>query len=110
MADESDKALDRLLKEAYPEVEVSADFMFRLWRRILGPVPTPRKAIPVSMLMAAIVVGVVVGIGNVVWMGHHPKVYLERLDLFGNAPYDTLAGSALIAWFGGQSRWVVGSP
>ena len=37
--DERDKKLDRLLRESFPEIEVSGDFTLQLWRKLIGPRP-----------------------------------------------------------------------
>jgi hypothetical protein len=98
----SEERLDRLLKEAFPRVEVSADFTLRLWRKLMKPARPPwMLPIPVYGLAAA--VGIVTG----VWTWAYglpgatsgPMAFTSRptarLDLLGNAPTATLAASVL---------------
>ena len=83
MASLSDKDLDRLLRGAYPAVEVSSDFTLRLWRRLMkGPFPAWWK-VPVPAVAAAVSLGVVAGLWSA--LSSASVVPLERLDLFGNA-------------------------
>ncbi|MCM8812168.1 MAG: hypothetical protein NC910_03845 [Candidatus Omnitrophica bacterium] len=99
----SDQKLDRLLKEAYPPVEVSPDFTFRLWRSLLSQSPPVWKRVGVPSVCAGILVGLLAGLWT--WTaalsgdGAYPPaagVRMNlRLDLFGNAPYDSLAGAYL---------------
>jgi len=109
MADFSDDKLDRLLREAYPSVELSPDFTLRLWRKLMGePFPTFWRRIPAAALATAAAVGVVAGVwswGRVAALDPERAFVLarvERLDLFGNAPYDTLAG-VVLRRMGGES-------
>lgn len=111
MGDLSDDKLDRLLKEAYPAVEVSPDFTLRLWRKLMKqPLPTYWR-VPVAMVTVAVLLGVGAGVWS--WNGGGVRVTaspgvsavasLERLDLFGNAPFDSLAGAYLRRLQGGKS-------
>ena len=95
----SDDKLDWLLRKAYPTVEVSPDFTLRLWRRLIQQPLSPIWKVPVPAAVA-----VAAGIAAAVWtwsgsLGAAPLPWqmasLERMDLFGNAPYDTIAGSVL---------------
>ncbi len=95
--------LDRLLKSAYPSVEVSSDFTFRLWRKLLDQPARFPWIIPIPVVGLAAAAGVMLGLWN--WsaflqpgMGTRMESVLRqpvRLDLFGNAPLDSLAGSYL---------------
>ncbi len=98
-----DEKLDRLLKEAYPKAEVSPDFTFQLWKRLMNePIQAP-WILPVPALELAAVLGIVVGLWT--WqatgfstqqLGWPSQIrQVTRLDLFGNAPFDSLAGSYL---------------
>ena len=99
MASLPDKELDRLLRGAYPAVEVSSDFTLRLWRRLMkAPFPAWWR-VPVPAVTAAVSLGVVAGLWTVFSSG--PAISMERLDLFGNAAHDTLAGSVLRLMEGG---------
>ena len=97
--------LDQLLRDAFPTMEVSSDFTLQLWRRLMKePLPTYWR-IPTAAAAAAALFGIAVGFWS--W----GKVYsveaglpsearsavarVERLDLFGNAPYGTVAGAVL---------------
>lgn len=92
MASLSDNELNRLLKQVYPAVEISPDFTLRLWRKLMKGTP-PWWKVPAPVLAAAAVVGLVMGLVSAsVRAG---AVSLERMDLFGNAPHDSVAGSVL---------------
>lgn len=96
--------LDRLLKGAYSRVEVSPDFTLRLWKRLMDqPERSSRLLLPVPVIGLAAAAGVMLGLWN--W-----SAFLQpeaaggrftvlrgpvRMDLFGNAPVDSLAGSYL---------------
>ena len=99
----SDEKLDRLLKEAYPKAEVSTDFTFQLWKRLMNePVQAP-WVLPVPALGLAAALGIVVGLwtwqatGISTQQQQWPSQIRQvtRLDLFGNAPLDSVAGSYL---------------
>lgn len=92
MPDLSNDELNRLLKQSYPAVEVSPDFTLRLWRKLMKGTPLWWK-VPVPVLAAAAVVGLVMGLASA--SARAGAVSLERLDLFGNAPHDSVAGSVL---------------
>ena len=90
----SDSQLDHLLKQSYPAVEVSPDFTLRLWRRLMKePVPAGFFGAPRSLMAVAAGIGMAVGLWRALVFS--PVVPLERLDLFGNAPRDSLAGTFL---------------
>ncbi len=97
---EEDK-LNRLIKEAFPAVEVSPDFTLKLWRGLMKSPSRPPWLLPAPLFAAAAAVGILVGPGN--WSQLAPSgfpesrrlVQVARLDLFGNAPVDSLAGSYL---------------
>lgn len=101
MANQSKDLLDRLLKGAYPAVEVSQDFKLRLWRKLMARPVAELWKVPASAVAAALLVGIVGGIWS--WQAggsSDPAVArvlarAERLDLFGNAPHDSLAGAVL---------------
>ena len=97
MTNPSDEKLNRLLKEAYPSAGVSPDFTLRLWRRLMQAPARPPWMLPVPVVGLAVAVGIFAGVANWIQI-FAPKVSLNqsvRLDLFGNAPFDTLAGSYL---------------
>lgn len=99
MARLSGGELDRLLREVYPTVEVSPDFTLRLWRKLMKePFPSWWR-VPVPAMAAAVFLGVAVGLWTTLASG--PAIPVERLDLFGNAPHDTVAGSVLRLLGGG---------
>ncbi len=95
--------LDDLLRKAYPRVEVSPDFRFQLWKRLSDQPAAPVIPVPASFAAAAVAAGVLIGLLN--WSLLPPSGNLfpgasvlrrdVRLDLFGNAPHDSLAGSYL---------------
>ena len=101
MDKQSQGPLDRLLRSAYPAVEVSQDFKLRLWRKLIKQPAADLWKVPVPAVAAALLVGIIGG----VWSGQgagvaNPAVArvvarAERWDLFGNAPHDSLAGAAL---------------
>ena len=102
MVDRSNEKLDRLLREAFPIVAVSPDFTLRLWRRLMKQPSRPGWLVPLPMAGLAAAMGVFAGI--FLWghwnFGQDPTVVAvlrqqDRLDLFGNAPFDTLAGAYL---------------
>ena len=96
---DADKKLDRLLRGAYPAVEVSPDFKLRLWRKLmLKPAGSP-WLVPVPALALAAVVGLLAALSSV--PSARPSVLLEQWALFGNAPRDTLAGAVLTTMEGG---------
>ncbi len=95
-----DEKLDRLLQQAYPTVEVSPDFTLRLWRRLMQQPLFPIWRVPVPAAAVAMAAGIATAVwGWGGWQGVAPVpgqvASLERMDLFGNAPYDTIAGSVL---------------
>ena len=92
MSPMSDDELNRLLKQAYPAVEVSPDFTLRLWRKLMKGTP-PWWRVPVPALALAAVLGIVTGLMSA--SARTTPSSLERLDLFGNAPHDSVAGSVL---------------
>ena len=86
--------LDQLLREAFPTVEVSSDFTLQLWRKLMKePLPTFWR-VPIAAVATAAVFGIAAGLWN---SGNTRSAFaqVERLDLFGNAPHDTLAGTVL---------------
>ena len=101
MDNPSNDPLDRLLRSAYPAVEVSNDFQLRLWRKLMKRPASDLWRVPVPALAAALLVGIIGGVWS--WRGAgvaDPAVArvvarAERWDLFGNAPYDSLAGAVL---------------
>lgn len=102
MDNRSDEKLNRLLKEAYPKVPVSADFKLNLWHRLMkSPASSPWiLPVPVYSLAAAVGLffGIWTGLGAIRFASDPRSPYLRqtaRLDLFGNAPVDTVAGSFL---------------
>ena len=86
----SDSQLNQWLRQAYPDLEVSPDFTVRLWRRLMK---TPAPVYSRSWVALAAVVGIVAGLGSS--LAATQAVTLERLDLFGNAPRETVAGTVL---------------
>lgn len=93
----SDSQLDQWLKQAYPSVEVSPDFRFQLWRRLMQePVPARTK----SWVAMAAAVGIAAGLWN--GLAASTPVPIQRMDLFGNAPHDSLAGAVLAVSEGAQ--------
>ena len=102
MANQPNDPLDRLLKSAYPAVEVSQDFKLRLWRRLMDRPAAELWRVPVPAVAAALLVGIITGVWSFTREGGagDPAVAravarAERLDLFGNAPHDSLAGTVL---------------
>ncbi len=101
MANQPQDPLDRLLKGAYPAVEVSQDFKLRLWRKLMDQPVEALWRVPVPAVAAALLLGIVGGLWS--WQaGGSPDPAVvrvvaraERLDLFGNAPHDSLAGAVL---------------
>ncbi len=99
MANQSNDPLDKLLRGAYPAVEVSQDFKLRLWRKLMDQPVSDLWRVPVPAVAAALLLGIVGGIWT--WQGDvkNPALMqvarVERLDLFGNAPHDSLAGAVL---------------
>lgn len=100
MANQSRDPLDRLLKGAYPAVEVSQDFRLRLWRKLIVRPAAELWKVPAPAVAAALLIGIVGGIWS--WQGNRAAdpvarviARAERLDLFGNAPHDSLAGTVL---------------
>ena len=99
-----DRELDRLLKVAYAPVEVSSDFTLQLWRRLMAqPHPWFQTKTAAALLSVAVVFGVSAGLqvrpeptpAGPRFFARSVLTQAERLDLFGNAPLDTLAGSYL---------------
>lgn len=99
MDNPSDQKLNRLLKEAFPTVPVSPDFTLNLWHKLMkSPIYSP-WILPVPVYSMAAAVGILFGI----WTGLQVSVdartlslrQTARLDLFGNAPVDSVAGSLL---------------
>lgn len=97
MSAESGNKLDRLLREAFPTVEVSPDFTLRLWRRLMKAPTRPPWMLPVPVAGLAVAVGVVIGIWTWTQVLQPTSALAQQIrwDLFGNAPLDTLAGSTL---------------
>ncbi|MBI3616503.1 MAG: hypothetical protein HY211_08340 [Candidatus Omnitrophica bacterium] len=100
MNNPSDEKLNEMLRQAYPSVEVSPDFTLRLWRRLMKTARPPWM-IPVPVAALAVGVGLLAGIWS--WSSGVPEhrslmaglSRVERMDLFGNAPLDSVAGSFL---------------
>ena len=92
-----DEKLDRLLREAFPAVEVSPDFTLRLWRGLMKSPVRPPWMPPIPVLELAAVSGVLAGIWTSATLLHPALGFSQpaRLDLYGNAPMDTVAGSYL---------------
>lgn len=100
---ESEDKVDRLLKQAYPTQEVSPDFTLRLWRRLMKQPVRPPWMLPAPVYAMAAAIGIVAGIGT--WVGFPQSqadftlrttlARQDRWDLFGNAPFDSVAGSVL---------------
>ena len=101
MSTSSKDPLDRLLRDAYPAVEVSQDFRLQLWRKLMNQPVEALWKVPVPALTLALLLGITAGIWS--WQrigGQDPGMARvlarsERWDLFGNAPYDSLAGAVL---------------
>ena len=102
MKQPSDEQLDRLLRQAFPAVEVSADLTLRLWRRLVEQPNRSPWLVPIPLAGLAAAMGIFAGI--FLWgqwgFEQDPAVVSvlrqqERLDLFGNAPFDTLSGAYL---------------
>ncbi|MDO8730762.1 MAG: hypothetical protein Q7J69_06245 [Candidatus Omnitrophota bacterium] len=99
MANSPQDSLDKLLKGAYPAVEVSQDFKLRLWRKLMDQPVEALWKVPAPAVAAALLLGIVGGIWT--WQGDAKNPALvqvaraERLDLFGNAPHDSLTGAVL---------------
>ena len=97
----SDEKLDRLLRQAYPPVEVSPDFTLRLWRKLMKGAGRPPWMVPVPVAGLAVAVGLLAGLWS--WSHGFPEGdrsvavlrQVDRLDLFGNAPLDSVAGGYL---------------
>lgn len=105
MVSDSQEKLNRLLREAYPSVEVSPDFTLRLWRRLMKSPARPPWMLPVPVGAIAVALGVAVGVMSWAQFFAPASSYAQsvRLDLFGNAPVDTLAGSYLTLTKGGNA-------
>ncbi len=88
----SDDDLNRLLKTSYPAVAVSPDFTLRLWRKLMKGTP-PWWKVPVPALVLTVLIGMTTGLVTV--SATATPVPLERLDIFGNAPQGSIAGSVL---------------
>ena len=95
MKEFSDRELDWLLKEAYAPVEVSSDFTLRLWRRLIQRPPAELWKTAVPALALAALFGIGLGLRAQGLVGAAALREPVRWDLYGNAPQDTLAGSAL---------------
>ena len=95
MKDLSDRELDRLLKDAYAPVDVSSDFTLRLWRRLIQRPPAELWKAMAPALVAAALFGIGLGLRAQGPAGLAALREPVRWDLYGNAPLDTLAGSAL---------------
>lgn len=99
MTNSAKDPLDKLLKGAYPAVEVSQDFKLRLWRKLMDQPVEALWKVPAPAVAAALLLGIVSGVWT--WQGDAKNPALtrvaraERLDLFGNAPHDSLAGTVL---------------
>ncbi len=99
MSNSPQDPLDKLLRGAYPAVEVSQDFKLRLWRKLMDQPAAALWRVPMPAVAAALLLGIVGGIWT--WQGDAKNPALmqvarvERLDLFGNAPHDSLAGAVL---------------
>ena len=97
----SNDPLDKLLRGAYPAVEVSADFKLKLWRRLINQPVTALWRVPAQAVARALAIGVIGGVWSFNRVGPQDPVVArvmareERLDLFGNAPHDSLAGTVL---------------
>ena len=97
----SDDKLDQLLREAFPVQEVSSDFTLELWHGLMKKSGRFSTYLPAPLLAAAAVMGIVLGVwswGQIIpGLGAAGSSLTQsaRLDLFGNAPLDTLAGSYL---------------
>ena len=105
--------LNQLLRDAFPAMEVSPDFTLQLWRRLMKePLPT-FWPVPAAAAVVAAVFGIAVGLWSWGRMysaeagfpseARSAVAQVERLDLFGNAPHDTLAGSILRRMEGGSA-------
>ena len=95
-----DRKLDQMLKNAYPVVEVSPDFTLQLWRRLIAP-ERPAWLIPAPVLEAAAALGILLALWS--WP-NMPARRVERMDLFGNAPVDSMAGTYLHLTEAGASQ------
>ena len=97
MGTESEDRLNRLLREAFPAVEVSPDFTMRLWRHLMEEPVRPPWMVPVPVLGLAAALGMALAFFT--WGDVSQNLVattsLARWDLFGNAPVDSLAGSLL---------------
>ena len=79
-------------RSEYPRAHVSSEFKLELWRRLMEkPAPSHWKMI-LPLAGGAVVLGIVTG--TIVW--HEQVRRTNRWDLFGNAPFDTLAGSYVV--------------
>ena len=100
MSQPSDEKLNQLLRQAYPAAEVSPDFTLRLWRELMKA-PRPPWMIPIPVAALAVLAGLLVGVWSQsagVPVGRNLTASVnrvDRLDLFGNAPLDSVAGSYL---------------
>ena len=101
MGELSEDKLKQLLREAYPAVELSPDFTLRLWRKLMKqPLPTYWR-VPAGALVAALALGIGAGLWS--WSDRPLFSSAERLDLFGNAPFDSVAGAYLHQMGGGKA-------
>ena len=102
MSNQNDK-LGRLLRDAFPSVEVSPDFTLKLWRGLMKQPAHPPWMMPAPVYAIAAAVGIFAGLWNwnqsALLSGRFSEprqlAQVVRTDLFGNAPYDSLAGSYL---------------
>ena len=98
-----DKELNKIVREAYPRLEVSSDLRLRLWNRLENHPKHSLWWIPLPVTGGAVLAGLLAGL--MLWGQINPMQTLafqgrmfsqvERLDLFGNAPVGSLAGSYL---------------
>ena len=103
MSNPSNGKLDRLLREAFPALEVSPDFTLELWRGLMKSPARPPWLLPAPLFAMAAAVGIFMGIWSWNQLGPLKEgspalsrlAQVARLDLFGNVPLDSLAGSYL---------------
>ena len=105
----SDQKLDQLLGEAFPLREVSPDFTLKLWHGLMKLPSRPPWWTPAPLVATAAALGIFLGVWN--WSRWEERGALfpasfqgtqtARLEMFGNAPVDTLAGSYLKLRMGG---------
>lgn len=95
MDNQSDEKLNHLLKEAYPTVPVSADFTLNLWHKLMKSPVRSQWILPVPIYSMAAAVGIFLGTWTALTFSSPLLRQTARLDLFGNAPVDTVSGSLL---------------